>query len=65
MIEVKIKPVGTKVCPVCGISDFDMPSFKPASFLNEHAIMKKQTTQMISVINQKATRNTSRMTSLF
>ena len=62
---MKIKPLGTKVCSVCGSADLDMTGFNASPMLSEHVVMKKHTTQIMTIVNPKQLRNSSKMTSLF
>jgi len=64
-LKVKIKPVGTRVCSVCGAANFDMSSLSTMPSLSEHFVMKKNTSQLVSIVNTKSSHRNTRMTSLF
>jgi len=62
---VKIKPLKTRVCQACGMTDLDVNLFGTPSFLNSRPVLKKPTTKLSSIVNLKAKKKPSKMSSLF
>jgi hypothetical protein len=62
---VKIKPLKTRVCQACGMSDLDINILRTPSFLQSTQIKRKTPAKIVSIINTKARKTPSKMSSLF